>query len=670
MRVAPSLIDPNYLPMFNLRLDASRRYFGVFCAGYRRCLNSLMPVAATQLAPEKKPLSSLFNSPGKRDVVVSLALAVVTLLIYNNVTHFDFINFDDDQYVTSNHHVQAGVTWKTLTWAFHSTDAANWHPVTWLSHALDYQLFHMNPAGHHYTSVLLHAINAILIFLLLRWATGLVWRSATVAALFALHPINVESVAWVAERKNVLCTLFFLLAIAGYGWYVRRPGIARYLSVAGLFALGLMSKPMVITFPFVLLLLDYWPLGRLNFGMATPEQEARSASAFPARSLRYLCLEKLPLLALSVASAVITMVAQRGGGAVRTWTEAPFASRVENAIVSYVLYIGKALWPAHLSAMYPYAGSSLRLWEVIAAFGFLLIATAFAIGSRKHRYVTVGWFFFIGTLVPVIGLVQVGKQAMADRYAYIPLLGLFVLAVWLVADAAQRWKLSPRYLVPLTQVVVLGLAFRTTVQADFWQDSVTLWSHALAVTSNNFVAHDNLGEALMSQGKDEEAIVHLRAANQIDPADPANQLNIGVYEKRHGHLTEAIARYDNVLRLTSDRQIQAFAFTNLGSAYRRLGDFPKAHAYYQAALALDKDATVPLIGLGLLANKTGNSAEAITYFERLTQAQATDVAYLLLAGALRNAGYPDQANAAVRRASAISRNLREAQDTANRMLLE
>jgi tetratricopeptide (TPR) repeat protein len=278
--------------------------------------------------------------------------------------------------------------------------------------------------------------------------------------------------------------------------------------------------------------------------------------------------------------------------------------------------------------------------------------------------------FFVGTLVPAIGLVQVGKQSMADRYAYIPLLGLMILTVWLVGDLAQQWQLARRHLVPIAQAVVVALAVRTTVQADFWHDNISLWSHALTVTTNNFVAHDNLGEALLSQGKDEEAIVHLQAANQIDPADPANQLNIGVYEKRHGHLKEAITRYENVLRLTSDRQMQAYAFTNLGTAYRLLGDFPKAHSYYQAALGLDKNATVPLVGLGLLAYKTGNSAEAVTYFGRLTQAQPTDVAYLLLARALGTAGRTEQANAAVKQATQISQNLQQAQDTANRMLLE
>src|SRR6267378_724430 len=355
-----------------------------------------MPLVAARPAIALQEAGGVFRSPGQRKLVLGLLLVVVTLALYNPVSRNGFVNFDDDRYVTDNPQVRAGIRWSTISWAFTSLDQANWHPLTWLSHALDCQLFHLNPAGHHYTSLLLHAMNALLLFLILQWFTGYTARSLMVAALFAVHPLNVESVAWVAERKNVLCMLFFLLALAAYGWYVRRPGIVRYLGVAILFGMGLMSKPMVITLPFVLLLLDYWPLGRLWWGRA-PSRAAcsNSDSRFIVASpppLGRLCLEKLPLLALSAGSAIITMMAQRAGGAVLSSAEHSPLLRLENAVVCYVLHIKKAIWPSHLAALYPYP-HTLSAWLVAASTLFLLAVTCAVLKYREHRYLLVGWFW-------------------------------------------------------------------------------------------------------------------------------------------------------------------------------------------------------------------------------------------------------------------------------------
>jgi len=377
-----------------------------------------------------------------------MLLAVATAAVYSPVVHHPFIEYDDPIYVSNNLHVQAGLTWKTFTWAWTTTEAENWHPLTWLSHSLDCQLYELNPAGHHLSSVLLHVLNVLLLFLLLARVTGATGRSLLVAACFALHPINVESVAWVAERKNLLSTLLFLLALGAYGWYARLPNIRRYLVVAVLFALGLTAKPMVITLPFVLLLLDLWPLqrsqgwNRLASPLRPQTRKNRrkrleavatenASSRFPASQATFsrLVLEKLPLLVFCAGSAVITVIAQQTA-ALRTVAKFPLDTRLENAICAYAMYVCKAFWPARLTIFYPHPGSSLEAWKVWLAALFLMVVSALVWKQRLRRgYLVTGWLWYLGTLVPVIGLVQVGDQAMADRYGYIPLIGIFVMAV-------------------------------------------------------------------------------------------------------------------------------------------------------------------------------------------------------------------------------------------------
>ena len=386
-----------------------------------------------------------------------LLLAIGTSAIYSSVARHPFVDFDDQYYVTQNEHVQAGLTWQTFVWSFNAGYAQNWHPLTWLSHALDCELYGLNPAGHHLTNVLFHSLNVVILFLLLLWATGAIGRSLLVAALFALHPLNVESVAWVAERKNVLSTLFFLLALGVYGWYARKPNLKRYLALMVLFALGLAAKPMVITLPFVLLLLDFWPLRRIKGWplLAPSNRKARKnvspgsdsfsfevQSSFTLATFPQLIREKLPLLALCVGSAILTVIAQRTVS-IRSLQQFPMSIRVENAIYAYAMYVWKAFFPLRLAPFYPYSGQGFALWQLGAAALFLAATSGFVWQQRfTRRYLVTGWLWYLGTLVPVIGLVQVGDQAMADRYSYIPLLGIFVMVVWSAADWADSRQIN------------------------------------------------------------------------------------------------------------------------------------------------------------------------------------------------------------------------------------
>ena len=633
-----------------------------------------MPVAATKPAIALHEAVGIFRSPGQRKLVLGLLLVVVTLALYNPVSRNGFVNFDDDRYVTDNPQVRAGLRSSTISWAFTTLDLANWHPLTWLSHALDCQLFQLNPVGHHYTSLLLHASNALLLFLILQWFTGYTARSLMVAALFAVHPLNVESVAWVAERKNVLCMLFFLLALAAYGWYVRQPTVARYLAVALLFAMGLMSKPMVITLPIVLLLLDYWPLGRTHFSANVESRdEASPRFAASTQPVWRLCLEKVPLLLLSAGSAIVTMLAQRAGGAVLTSAERSPLLRLENVIVCYVLNIKKVFWPSHLAALYPYP-HTLPAWQVAASALFLVAVTCAVLKYREHRYLVVGWFWYLGTMVPMIGLIQVGNQAMADRYAYLPLIGLFIMIVWAAADCASARQLSANYLATAGLVTLLALSAVTRIQLSYWHDDFSLWSHALAVTQHNYVAENNLAIALTKQGRLDDAIILFRAASALEPGDAVSQLNLGIYAQQHGEFQQAAARYANVLRLATDAQIRASAYANLGTVYFALRDYPQAQQNFDSATKLKRVFPVALLDMGLIAQKSAQKAvqrtdeddwnRAAGYFAQFVALEPSDVGYLLLANALRQAGRPDDANLAYQQAQRLSNDIAVAQQRA------
>src|SRR5580658_3175132 len=526
--------------------------------------------------------------PQRRNAVplIGLLIFLGSLALYIPVTRNGFTNFDDDTYIVGNTHVLDGLTWDTVKWSFTTFDEGNWGPLAWLSHALDCQLFGLHAAGHHFVSALLHAMNAAILFWLLSSTTGSIRRSLTVAALFALHPVNVESVAWAAERKNVLSMFFFLLALYAYVWYRRRPGRRRYLAVASLFALSLLSKPQVVTFPFLLLLWDYWPLHRFGASVVDgPVGQAGNSSKF---GVGRLVLEKVPLLLLSAASALVTMKAQTGAGAVQPFSQHALLFRLENALISYVRYMGKAVWPSKLAVLYvhvgPYPG-----WQVGAATVLLLLVTAWILHARQQPYLAVGWFWFLGSLVPMIGLVQVGSQAMADRYAYVPFIGLFLMLVWMVADRAEAYRIPSAYLSFSAVACLLLLGTLTCRQVGYWHDTASLWEHALAVEENSYGAQNNLASFLLSQGRVEEAGVHYRAALAIVPNGPTATLGLGDDEERRGDLSAAVGLFELVARRAADADTRATGYDRLGFVYRRMGQLVKAKQCFESALQLAPD---------------------------------------------------------------------------------
>jgi tetratricopeptide (TPR) repeat protein len=594
-----------------------------------------------------------------------LLLIAVVLVFYNPVTHNGFVEYDDHGYITDNPHVRAGLTRATVKWAFTAYEQANWHPLTWLSHALDCQLFGLNPAGHHYVNVLLHAANAVLLFLLLQSATGFRWRSLMVAALFALHPMNVESVAWAAERKNVLSVLFFLLALYAYVWYGRRPGLRRYAAVAFFFTLSLLSKPQAVTFPFLLLLWDYWPLRRFGASVLDgPAEQVENSSRF---GVGRLVLEKVPLLLLSAASAVVTMKAQTGAGAVQAFSRYALLLRLENALISYVRYLGKAVWPSKLAVLYVHVGP-YPARQVGAAAVLLLLVTAWVLRARHQRYLAVGWFWFLGSLVPMIGLVQVGSQAMADRYAYVPFIGLFLMSIWVVADRAEAYHIPAAYLAFSAVACLLVLGTLTYRQIGYWHDTESLWLHTLAVKEDSYGAQNNLASFLLSQDRVEEAGAHYRAALAILPGGPTATLGLGDYEERRGNLPAAIAQFELVARRAADVDTRATGYDRLGFAYRKMGEPMQAKQCFETALQLAPDRARAMTGLGLIAQENGDLAEAIRQYSHALAVQPTDVGYLLLAQALQQEGRLDEANAISERVARSSPSLAEAQKMAEQFL--
>ena len=621
---------------------------------------------STTLAKAAEPVRASGLPGGSRDLrekrrfILCLLLVLATLAVYNGAAHNGFTNFDDNIYITNNPHIRGGLTWETVSWAFTSRDAANWHPVTWLSHALDYQLFKLNPAGYHYVNVLFHAANVVLLFLLLEIATGATWPSLMVAALFALHPINVESVAWVAERKNVLSMFFFLLTLHAYQRYVRKMSIGRYLPVAGLFALGLMAKPEVITLPFVLLLWDYWPLRRMGKAVA-----GAGNSELEKRSFSFLVLEKVPLFLLCIGSAVITLVAQESGHAVHGLSA---AMRLGNAVVAYVRYLGKALWPSRLAVLYPHPGRLLPAWEVVASTVLLVTVTLLVLRWREHRYLPVGWFWFLGTLVPVIGLVQVGVQAMADRYAYLSFIGLFLCVAWGVADLAQRWKIPAPWLVAPALAILAVLGMLTYRQIGYWHDSETLWRHALAVTEKNYTAHDSLARVLAEENRTDDAIAEYKAAGALATYPSSEMVSIALYELAHGRVQDSIEQLKQAVDTAQDDASRAKALAVLGSAFMQRDDVAHARMAFSDALRQDPDNPIALVGSGLLAERDGDNALAVSEISRAVKNQPSDVAYLLLAQALRRAGNISAAADAETQAEHISGDISQARRSAATIL--
>jgi Flp pilus assembly protein TadD len=548
-------------------------------------------------------------------LAICALLAVAVLVIYWQTLDFMFTNYDDQIYVTENAHVQAGLTVDSAKWAFTSLSGSNWHPLTWLSHMLDWQMYGNQPGLHHLTNVLIHLLNAILLFLVLSRIAGSVWCSAFVAALFAVHPLHVESVAWVAERKDVLSALFWILTLWAYARYAESRSVKRYLPVLLLFGAGLMAKPMLVTLPFALLLLDFWPLQRLN-GNIVP-----------------LLIEKIPLLALTAASSAVTYMAQQKGGSVAGLQAMPFDLRVSNAIISYVTYIGRMFWPLQLAIFYPHAREAFPGWLVAGSALILLALTAFAISQWKNRpYVTVGWFWYVGTLVPVIGLVQVGEQASADRYTYIPLIGLFVGIAWLVPALFPRKaepgpERRPRKSEAVTAaigkreislavtaaVVIIALTAAARVQTGYWRDSITLFSHALDVTTDNEVAHNNLGIALADAGRNEEAREQYQEALRISPTEPDANYNLGIALAGQARYKEAVEYFQKSLK---SRPNYPKALDNLGNALAKLGHIDKAAECYRKSLELNPDSAKAHNNLASALSEQGKLDEAVSEFRQ------------------------------------------------------
>ena len=545
-------------------------------------------------APRKEEAtpSAKAGSPWRNILVTSLFLAAISLGVYGRSLFNGFINYDDREYITENAHVRSGLTAETLRWAFTAYAAGNWHPLSWISHALDVQMFGLAPAGHHLSSMIFHGLNVVLLFLMLWKATGSQGRSFVVAALFAVHPLNVECVAWAAERKSLLSTFLFLLALGAYGWYAKRPSAGRYGVLALLFSLGLMAKPMVITLPFVLLLLDYWPLQRIDSWTAPREPWAGSR-----KPPLTLVLEKVPLLVLSVASAVITLAAQLRSEAVVPLSVTSLLWRVENAIISYALYLFKAMWPVRLGAFYP--ETAPKLSQAFLALLLLIAISIWVWRERKQRaYLVTGWLLYLGTLVPVIGLVQVGFQAMADRYAYIPLIGIFVMVVWRTADATDSLAYSARLRIASVAVILLGLSALTWRQVGFWRDPISLWTHTVQVTHENVLAEDNLGAALMEAGRDPEAMAHFEDAVRFRPMEPKAHIALAFLSQKHGDDLRAIRECHVALSQTRDPKDLTAIYINLGVAYRRSGDYKAASESFRQVLQRDPSNATAMAALG------------------------------------------------------------------------
>ena len=633
------------------------------------------PRSRSAARPARKPAVKQLSTT-RWALLLGLFLVIATVAVYYPVHAHPFANFDDGPYYYANQHVLAGLSWDTVKWAFTSfgavtPDVPDWHPLAWISHAADAQMFGPDdPAGPHEINLLLHVLNVVLLFWLLQRATGLVGRSAMVAGLFALHPINVESVAWISERKNLLSMVFFLLALAAYGWYARKPRVGPYLVVAAFFALGLMAKPQVITFPFVLLLWDYWPLRRMYAA-----SEPQSNAIFPARSLTSLIVEKLPLFAMAAASAVITMKSQLAVGNIDLDKRLSFAIRLGNAIVAYVRYLGKAFWPANLALFYPHPGNSLPAWQIMGALLLLLAISGLVIALRGRRYLLVGWFWFLGTLVPMIGLVQLNRQAMADRYAYLSFVGLFLLVSWAVADFAEQRHLSPVWLRAGSVAVLLVLAGITYRQIGFWADNLTLWSHTLEVTRGNFLAENIVGSTLMDQGQAELALPHFQAARAMNPSDPSPYMYIGAYDQKNGKLQDAIAQYQQTIALTNDAVqrnlwLRSTTFARLGSVYRQLGEFGQARQSFQQALEINPNDGQVWLALGIVTQLSGDPSGAVQAYSRAVKIQPSDVGYLFLARALQQTGDPDAAQAAISQAQSHSHDFARAQSSVDAVLAQ
>ena len=584
-------------------------------------------------------------------VLICILLAAGTLAVYWPVLKYDFVKYDDDKYLTENPRIEAGITSESLIDAFIKPHYSMWHPLTTLSYLLDYELFGFSASWFHGVNLLFHMASVLLLFWVLQWATGAIWPSAFVAAIFALHPLQVESVAWIAERKNVLSGFFSVLTIGTYVLYARRPGIARYLLVFFIFGLCIMTKPMVVTLPFVLLLLDYWPLERLNPGAGEKTQitDIRVSSG-------RLIAEKIPLFFLIGVLSVITFAAQKGGGVMSSLEKLSLSARTTNALNSYITYIAKMVWPTNLAVFYPHPGGNYSVVKVVVfAVLLVLLTILFVFILYRRKYLAVGWFWYIGTLIPVIGLVQVGAQARADRYMYMSMIGLLFIFAWTAAELVQKWPGLRVVTSIIAVVIVAAFAVVTRKQLIHWKDSAALFRHAVEATSNNAVMHNNLANVLNEQGKTDEAIRHFQRSLQIKPNSPEVHNNIGNALTRLGRNDKAFKHYKEAIRLKPefavahynlgltfyrnkqfDDAISAYqkavdlkpnyadAWNNLGMAQAEVGDFEQAVTSYRQAIKIKPDFVVAHGRLGLALAELNKTEQAIEQFEFVLQARPDD----------------------------------------------
>ncbi len=596
------------------------------------------------------------------EVLISCLLVALALAVYSRACWNGFV-YDDEGYVVKNPNVHAGLTRASYRWAFTSTDPPIWHPLTWLSLQLDYQLYGLNPRGFHLTNVALHAANAVLLFLVLRGMTGAVWRSAAVASLLAIHPLHIESVAWVTERKGVLSTFFWLTTLLCYLAYVRRPSVGRYLAALTSFVLGLLAKPMVVTLPCVLCLLDYWPLRRLSTGSLAGQDLSQEPTlsppvgGAPRVSILWCLLEKVPLFVVVVAWSLITLHVQesarvpmaRGGG----------EARLANALVSYVLYLRNMVWPVGLAAFYPHegilasgqgAGSPLLAWNVVGSASLLFLISAYAVSVRRRApYVLVGWLWFLGTLVPVIGIVQNGNQAMADRYAYVPLIGIYLSLIWLLSDWADRLRVPVALRASAFCCLVLGCGLGTWYQLAYWRDDSALWGHALRVTRNNWLAHNNLGNVLAQQGRLAQAAMHFAEAVRIYPDAAKARSNLALALTQLGRHKEAVPQFREMIRR---RPKDALAHKNLAKSLTWLWRLDEAEFHLREAVRIDPDDADAHRNLGLVLFFAGRKAEAMESLRRAVEL-APGVGFFDLAYVLQQAGREEEARTYYGRAMQI-----------------
>jgi tetratricopeptide (TPR) repeat protein len=606
-----------------------------------------------------------------KSVAVCIFLALITWLVFGQTRHFKFVNYDDNVYVYENPHVKPGPTFDGIVWAFTRSHAHNWHPLTTISHMLDCRLYGLKAGGHHLTNVLLHTVSVILLFLVLRRMTAAFWLSAFVAAVFAIHPLHVESVAWVSERNDVLSGLFFMLTLGSYARYVRRTGTRTkgfklwtqdYSWVLLFFALGLMSKPMLVTLPFVLMLLDYWPLDRLR---ALPAEPVFCLGGYPVP--RRLVVEKIPMLGLAILLCITTLLAQRGG--IQSFEHFPLPLRLGNAVMSTVVYLGQMLYPVRLAVLYPYTANGLALWKVALSLIVLVFISASAFVFRKRRpYLLAGWLWYLIMLVPVIGIVQVGVQARADRYTYLPQIGLYVLIAWAAKDLFVSWRRFRWVPGVSATIVIAALAVRARAQTSYWRNNELLWKHALACTSRNNVALTNVGVYLLETGRQEEGMADLQKALEIDSNDMFAHNDLGKAFLNMGRDTEAIAHFQKALDISPK---VAVVHNNLGDAFLHTGHVKEAVTQYQKALEINPDYFEAGNNLRLVLGQPGLENEAIVYNQDVLEINPDNAeAHNNLGNALIRKGRVDAGITHFRKALEINPRLAEAHNNFGNALMQ